>query len=208
MSKCTQIGLAFILAMGITFTGCGKHEGDLQGPANSKVAPAKTPKDAVMNLVRAVEENNKELFVISVTIPDRELAETAFESLFAIADFVTEFEKAYGMAPLRRARLSKAPSYEEVEANLKIEINGDQATAQLSDRTPPMTLLNVNGDWKIDLPGRGPSPENREQFLQGSRAIIKALKNGKSKIGRKDYDGKRVLRETLEAIAPIDIPTD
>ena len=206
MSLGLRIGGLMLMASTAVLAGCEKGKGTSDTDGALGPRPAKTPKEAVVNMIKSIEENDKELFIRSVTVPDRELAEAAFESIFAGADFIKEYERAYGRDAAAKAGFGRMPSSADVAENVKITTDGDDTFARFSDRTPPTRVVRVNGEWKVEPPGKGPKPEDRQGFLKASRAIVKALNEAKSKIGREGYDAEKVLRETVEAFAEILVP--
>ncbi len=158
-------------------------------------------------MVKAVENNDKELLLKTMQFPDRELAEMAFESLFALADFVRKFEGAYGKGAAAKAGFRPAPTVSEVEASCRIKMDGERATAWVSSSTPPTQLARIDGQWKILPPGRGPSPDDRQRFLEGSRTIVKVLNEAKRKAGQPGYTAEGILKELVIAIAAVPLPS-
>jgi ABC-type glycerol-3-phosphate transport system substrate-binding protein len=173
---------ALLLAVAILAPGCGGAR------------EAKTPKDAAINMAKAFETGDKDLFLSSIKVADKETVSKMFDGMTAMKQFAEKFEKAYGR-PLKGVNLGDIPSADEIEKKLEVKIDGDKATGTMEGQTKPMPFVKEGGKWLVDLGKDMPTGQEKEGVVKMFEATKKAVDELMPKIGAEGYDADKMEKE-------------
>ena len=186
----TIVLVTTLLAVGAMTTGCSKGN-------------AKTPKEAVLNFSKAIEKNDKDLFLASLdcTGEDRDFLASSFDSMALMADFAKQYEKAYGKDETGEMASGKIPTADEIESKAKFTEDGDKATASIEGKGSDLKLVRKDGVWKITMTDLPPKAD-REKVKKGIDALAGVLKDMKPKIGKlsKEEFTKEMGKQMAEAM--------
>lgn len=171
MNTGTKTIAVLLAASLLVVVGCGTPE-------------AKTPKDAAVNFVKSLHSGDKDLFLASVSIDDKELAEAMFDTMAPMLDFAKAFEAEYGKDKMEGMNLGDIPTVAEVTDKLEIKEDGDKATGKLPGKDDPIELIKKDGIWKVDLAKDMPSAAEREQVMKMAKAMGDAVGKAKERIGK------------------------
>lgn len=177
-----------------------------EGETGGTLTKAKTPKEAICNMSRAIQDADKDLFLASIYLEDREFSEDLFEWLVAACAFGKEMERAFGKLPERD--MPKRPPTEDEIAQFQIEEHGDRATAanpQDPRFTKPMPLIKKSGAWLVDLSDVRPKDENRARYIKGLKAMMKAYNEVRPKIWMPGITKEMVKQELSKAMQAEDL---
>ncbi|MHC4982511.1 MAG: hypothetical protein ACYTF6_05010 [Planctomycetota bacterium] len=166
------------------------------------VQEAKTPKEAIVNIHKAVEKGDKGLFMANVNIADKELGEAVFDAMSAMLSFIKKFRNEYGKDKLGEDFAFYVPTAEEVAEKVKIEKEDGKATATLAgDKT---VLVEKDGKWKADMSDMDKEPEIAKPML---KMIASAAKEAEKKIGKAEYkdNPQEILSEMMTDIRGADM---
>ena len=171
MNTGTKTIAVLLAASLLVVVGCGAPE-------------AKTPKDAAVNFVKSIHNGDKALFLASVDIEDKELAEAMFDTMAPMLDFAKAFEKEYGKDKLEGMSMDEVPTVEEVTGKIEIKEDGDKATGTLPGKDDPIRLIKKDGVWKVDMSKDMPSAAERDQVMKMAKAMGDAVQKAKERIGK------------------------
>jgi hypothetical protein len=203
---------AILLSLAVTMVGCSKDSGKKESGASR--GPAKTAKEAAVNLVVAVEQGDKALFVqtMAADSKDKPMVEAMFEVVSAMWEFGNAYKKAYGSLPPGMSDMP--PSASEFESKVQIEETGDTAKARLPGGKGPMDLVKKDGVWKVDMEMRMPDdPKARDEQITQAVRQAKAVRDVRTKIGKPGMTGEKIMEELGKAMSsaferpqPIEVP--
>ncbi len=154
---------------------------------------ASTPKAAVLNMARAMEQGDEGLFLSSVNVDDKEMAKVMFGQISAMYAYNKKFVAAYGRAPGKNGK--KMPTIDELATKVKIEENGDKATAEMPDKGGKMNLVKTDGAWKVDMGAAMPTSEQRDKTLKMARIMTGVVREATTKIGGEGYTAEKIEQE-------------
>jgi len=186
MYKMVRSLLVLVLAASLV-AGCSK-DGDKGGTGGGKggaVAKAKTPKEAVTNMSKAIEKMDKDQFLASTYLGEggKEFAEAMFDTMAAMTAFGKEMEKAYGKDAIA-GMVEQTPALTDEElAKLVIKEEGEKATAT-DPKGKPVRLVKKDGAWLVDMSEDVPKGEERAKALKEAKAMAKAYNDVRPKIGK------------------------
>jgi hypothetical protein len=145
---------------------------------------AKTPKDAAVNYARSLYHGDKDLFLATVDVEDKEVAVFTFNTITTMLDFYHAFEKVYGKDRSAWLWEQACPTVEEVANEIEIEEDGDKATGAVPGKIHPILFVKKGDVWKVDM----------SMDVQDGRAL-------KEQIQRRGVDRiAKVLRKNVEEI--------
>lgn len=151
------------------------------------VVPAKTPRDAMGNMIAAVDTNDKKLFAQTVYMGEGDMSafrDAMFDSMQVSLTFARKIEQTYGKQPGMNI-----PSAADL-AKLEVKENGDKATA---DTTP---LIKKDGVWMVDMSaGLPPAGPQRDMALKGMQGTVAAINKVMPNIGKPDYTAQKITEE-------------
>jgi hypothetical protein len=201
--------------------GCkGKPEAEKKGQAEGGHEPkatvrrsAETPKEAVVNFWKAIEENDKGLFMANVNVADKDkqLAEKMFDGMVAMRSVMTKLEKEYGKDEIAKAGKRGGPaqtfSYKDIEAKVQIKEEADKATATMPEAggefVPP--IVKKDGHWKVDLTQDVPTDQEREMAVKMFDRMRTAAKNAEKKIGKEGQTAEKIMSEMVSEVMGVDM---
>ena len=184
---------------------------------------AATPKQAALNLLKAVWAGDKDLFRAAVHAEDMEFAEAFFDTASALSGLFADLEETYGpeaMVLPNNWGYRRVPDPATAGDRMEVEVDGDSGSAYVSD--DPATagddsaryqLVRKDGRWFVDMDLLvGPpifgdvSQDLRQEILKGfaglrrdmmrdGEAVIALCLEARKKIGREGYTVERILAE-------------
>jgi len=165
---------------------------------------ASTPKEAIVNATRALEDGDRGTFIASVYISDDgdELAGALFDFVYAHRQLRKAMEKEYGEAPRGLMGGKDDDTADEVEEKVEItEEKDDTAKAKMPGKSSPTGLVKKDGYWKVDMSEMAPKAEEREKALKNMKAMAKAANDVRDKVGKEGYDADKIMLEMRKAMA-------
>ncbi|MHC4982512.1 MAG: hypothetical protein ACYTF6_05015 [Planctomycetota bacterium] len=202
MKKLAKLYVLCLVAAAILATGCKSKESKEAEVAKTP-KEAETPKDVIVNIHKAMEKGDKDLFMANVEIPDKELGEGVFDAGAAMVSFIKKFRKEYGKDKLGEDFELYVPTAEEAAEKVKIEKEDGKATATLvGDKT---VLIEKDGKWKADMSelARGGEKARKIEML---KKMASAAKKAEGKVGKAEYRGnpERILSEMMGDLSGAD----
>ena len=212
MAKAVRWFGVLVIAASLT-AGCGK-DGDKGGGSGTKasgggggsaggaVAKAKTPKEAVANMSKALQSLNKDQFLAAAYLGDggKELGEAMFGVVSAMMSFGKDMEKAYGK-DAGGETLKDAPIFTDEElAKLEIKEEGDKASTKNPKDGKPMPLIKKDGVWLVDITEGMPPAAERAKFLKQSKAMVDGINKVRAKIGAAGMTKEKLNEELMGAM--------
>jgi hypothetical protein len=189
MSTALRITLAVLLTATVLAGGCSKT--------------AATPKEAVTNMVKAIDNNDKSAFkdVVCFGEGNQEAGEAMFDMMAAMVGFQKELQKAYGKDVVGPMGKNIIPTDDEL-AKMEIKEEGDKATAKVQDK--PMPLIKKDGKWYVDLTKDAPSASEKDKMIKQSKKLVDAINKAKANIGKDGYTAEKINEELTKAMAGIE----
>jgi len=206
MSKVVKVGAMLLLAIGVSVGGCssdGKKDG-----STGAGTPAKTPKEAVVNFLKAAETGNKELLMANLEIPAeaKEFAEVFMGALIEMVGFADAMERTYGKESVQRLpsfeSLRPFPRSADAAANVQIEERGDEAQAKVPGHPKPLDLARVNGVWKVK-PKDLPTPERQQKEIAQGKAMTKAFRDARNNVGKPGMTAEKVWEDLNKVMSDV-----
>ena len=157
---------------------------------------AATPKEAVQNCFKSVQDGDKSAFLNSTTGLPPEEATALFEVASAAADFQKRFQSAYGADALGQfiggARL---PTAKEIES-AQIKQDGNTATASIPALEPvPFRLRKEKDRWYVDLSALLPAGADTKMLAKLCKVAAKGINDTKGTIGKEGVSSQAVMTE-------------
>jgi hypothetical protein len=195
--------IAALAALGSGLTGCKPKA----------QPPAKTPKEAIVNFSRAIDNADKDAFLraIDVAPEDMPAAEAMFEMDSAYVDLRGKMVKAYGKDAMSKlgeqfAEVAKnVPTADEVNAKIIIKLDQTKdkkdavkAEASMPNEKSSTALMKKDGVWKVAL---FQSDRPTAEKIAKLQAVSKACKAVAAKIGEEDVTPEHLGRELTAEMA-------
>ncbi len=188
--KCKMI-LAVIACLSLSLSaGCSKK--------------ASTPKEALENMVKAMQDGDSEAFVacFDATEDQEKFLGVMCEVTYAKMKFKEAMVKEYGEDAIPKSYLDDFKDDKWLE-DMEIKIDGDKATATKKGQKEPLNLVKKDGEWKIDAKDMADENQMKDMgmTLKMFEALTKAMKDATSKIGKKGYTAEKIHKEMYEEMA-------
>lgn len=163
---------------------------------------AATPREAILNVARAIETGNKALFLANVYCQDEELSRVAFAVSVCTRELTRDFEREYGKDKWGPFRGRRMPGEAEVAETVRIEEQGDRASAIVPDQDGTTVLVRRGGRWREDLAEEF-TPAGIEAVKSNWGRVVRATARARGKIGMGPYkDGpEKILDELVKEIS-------
>ena len=163
---------------------------------------AKTPKEAVANLSRAIDGRDKALLLHSIYIEGdaNEFLDTSFAMMTALVNFSDSMEKEYGKGASPSVKKGTVVLSEEELNRVRIVEEGEKGSAILPDRTTPLKLIKRDGRWFVDFTSAVPAGPMREEVIRTAKAMVKAVEEVRAKIGQSGMTKETLNQEFIEAL--------
>jgi hypothetical protein len=192
MSKALKL-FVVLAGMSVLVAGCG-------------ASTAKTPKEAIKNLSKSIENSDKALFLASIYAGEngKEVAEAMFDGMAAMTSFSKAMEKAYGKEAGAEMRKDSPVMTEDEINKLDIKEEGDKATAKDPSKGKPMTLVKKNGVWLADMSEMVPKDAaERTKMIKMGQGMAKAIGEVKGKIGKSGVTKEQINKELNDAVGAV-----
>ncbi|MHC4982513.1 MAG: hypothetical protein ACYTF6_05020 [Planctomycetota bacterium] len=171
MTKTIKLCVVCLMAVTVFAAGCKSKE-------------AKTPKDAIVNIHKALEKGDKGLFMANVEIADKELGEAVFDATSAMLRFIKKFRKEYGKDKLGQDFAFHVPTAEEVAEKVKIKKEDGKAIATIAGEET--VLVEKDGKWKADMSKIVAGGEKAKK-IEMLKKMASAAKKAEGKVGKAEY---------------------
>ena len=184
-----KAGSVLLLGLAVAMGGCSKD--------------AKTPKEAVINLAKAIEKNDKSLFLATVNIKDedKDAAGQLFDAMITAIDFQKSLEKTYGKDALKSVGSGPAddvPAADKVEKGT-VKEDGDKAKVTPADSKTGIDTIKINGIWKVKFDDIG-AGDTKAQNIKMAQAMKKAIDATKGDIGKPGMTAEKLLANMQKAM--------
>ena len=160
--------------------------------------------EAAVNVTKAIDTNDKTLFLSNIHCTDAELGDALFATQVATRDLTRAFEREYSRDKWGLFRGYRLPGPAEVAETITFDVRGDRATGRVPDQEHPTLLVRRDGGWREDVEAevsaQGSTAE-REKMQAGRyvRSVRKAL--GKAGIGVYKDRPELMLDELIQDVS-------
>lgn len=188
MSFALRLAGVVILATTIVAGGCSKA--------------AATPKEAVTNMAKGMEKNDKDLFMASIYAGDgnQELVEAMFNATTGLAAFSKDMEKAYGKDAIPGMARSSPLLSDDDLAKMEIKEDGDKATAKFPTGKSTLQLIKKDGKWLVDASKDLPPAADRNDIIKSMKKVTEAMAKVRPNIGKSGYTAQKINEEMQKAM--------
>lgn len=207
-----KLRVAILMGCILLVAGCGDKEKqeDTSAPA-PKESASTSPLQALENMRLALLAGDKEAFAdcFEDTAEQKEMLEVFAEFTITANQFKEAMIKAYGEEEVKQAMGDRKQGMDLDDENwldeVKIEIEGDTATAAIEGESQVLNLVKTEGLWKIDAasmfgPMKGQGDEDMEQATKMFQTMGKVMKDVQQKIGQEGYTAEKINQELGQAM--------
>jgi hypothetical protein len=183
--------------------------------------PEADPKATVLKAIRAIEANNKEVYLSCRVIESQNqlLCAAMFDRLVAWYEFQRPFLKTYGNNALSKIKHSCSecppePTSAHAQAATTVKITGNSAVAKVAPMVPgqyregiktgEFELVKKDGLWKLTEFIPPMDARAREKYIQGQQDHIKTLRAAQAQIGQPGMTAEKIGQSLGEAMTRIE----
>jgi len=166
---------------------------------------ASTPKEALKNMVKAMQDGDSEAFVacFDATEDQEKILGVLCELTSATMKFEEAMVKEYGEDAVKQGgSKSNLDDFKDDKwlEDVEIKIDGDKATATRKGQKKPLNLVKKDGEWKIDAGDMADEKQMKDmdKALKMFESMTKATKDATGKIGKDGYTAEKINKEMYE----------
>jgi hypothetical protein len=163
---------------------------------------AATPRQAILNVAKAIDADDKQLFMDNIYCQDMQLANAAFTIAVATRSLTRDFEREYGKGRWGPFRDRRQAGLAEVAETVRIEERGDRATAVIPDQDTITVVVRRGEEWKVDLVEEITSTgENAMKDVKDRWGVVAvATRRAREKVGMGQYkdNPEKILDELVK----------
>jgi tetratricopeptide (TPR) repeat protein len=167
---------------------------------------AKTSKEAIGNIRKALENRDKPLYETTVYYGENSngVAGDMFDVEVAMLGFTKDMEKAYGKdaasVVLKGTPFASETMLADV-ANMEVKEEGDKATATDLKGGVPMPLIRKDGGWMVDVSAQMPKDAAElSKMIAMAQATVKAINQIRARIGNSSMTKEKVMADLMAAM--------
>lgn len=182
-------------------------------PATEENSETRSVREAILAFGEAVEKADEKKFMDSIVFSptDASFVKALWGVVHQMSGLEKDMEKAYGPAGLEAVRKNQQlrigasiPSPRELAEELRITVSGNTAKVLLPRRPQqPMTLVKVDGRWKVQLfsAGQFQGPQG-QMALTLMTGLTQGIQTARTRIGKPGYTPEKVMQEIQKALLP------
>lgn len=168
--------------------------------------------DTIVAFAKAVETADVKGFreTLAYSKADEPILNVVWSLTREMSAFEKDMKKTYGQEgvdAIRKNQLMKIggspPSVEDIRTKMTVKVVGNKAQASIPSQSRPMTLVKVNGGWKVQLipPGQAQGPQ-AQMITAMMKSMVGGVKKARQKIGKPGMTPKKIMALVNSAMMP------